>query len=90
MNKQFYAVLALAALLSTGLAPLANAGDAQTPATGAKQGSANNHETFNRQRARRAHESLVEEAAKSVLAATRLDLDIRLIGHTSETVAARR
>ena len=43
---------------------------------------------LNRQRARQANQAAVDEATQSVMAATKLDLDIRLISHI--TVAARK
>lgn len=41
-----------------------------------------------RESAKAAHEEAVTEAVNAVIEATRLDLDIRLIGRTSVTVAA--
>jgi hypothetical protein len=43
---------------------------------------------LSRESAREANEAAVTEAVNAVIEATRLDLDIRLIGRTSVTVAA--
>lgn len=44
----------------------------------------------NRELAAQAHATAVEKAVETVLADIRLDLDIRLIGPTSVTIAAKR
>ena len=43
-----------------------------------------------REQAREAHEAAVREASEALKAATRLDLDIRLIGPTSVKIAGKR
>ena len=45
-------------------------------------------ETTNRERAKEANETAARKAIEAVLAETRLDLDIRLIGPTSRKIAA--
>lgn len=47
-----------------------------------------NTDQHSRESAREANEAAVTDAVNAVIEATRLDLDIRLIGHTSVTVAA--
>ena len=50
------------------------------------------HQTDDQQRnlARKANEAAVEKAVEDVLASTKLDLDIRLIGPTSVKIASDR
>ena len=43
-----------------------------------------------REQAREAHEAAVREASEAIMDATRLELDIRLIGPTSVKIAGKR
>lgn len=54
--------------------------EAGSPAAGPAETSRN--------RAANAHAEAVSKAANALIAATRLDLDIRLVSHTSEQVAS--
>ena len=53
----------------------------------ADKASSEQIEETSKEQAREANEAAVEEAARAVEAETRLDLDIRLIGHNSVTIA---
>ncbi len=68
---------------------LALSGVLAAPAGWANETAAASRET-SREQAREANEAAAREAADAVRSATRLDLDIRLIGPTSLTVADRR
>jgi len=65
-------------------APAMASDDSGTPVEN-KTVSADQH---SRESAREANEAAVTDAVNAVIEATRLDLDIRLIGRTSVTVAA--
>ena len=52
--------------------------------------AATNTSELNRDLAAKAQAAAVEKAVEAVLAETRLDLDIRLIGPTSVTIAGER
>jgi hypothetical protein len=76
------------AFLALGLglvAAPATAGDEDRPAAEAKMTTPDQH---SRESAKAANEAAVSEAVNAVIEATRLDLDIRLIGRRSVTVAA--
>ena len=86
MMDNFRLGVASIALVSALAAPLAHA--AEETEVARKQSITREQLEANRQRAREANEAAVYAATQSVLAATKLDLDIRLIGHIS--VAARQ
>jgi hypothetical protein len=73
----------IAALLVTGLqaAPAMAAEPADAPVT--EEGSATEVRNSNRERVEQAQAEAAQSAAEAVLSATKLDLDIRLIGPTS-------
>jgi hypothetical protein len=75
-------VLALGLVLLT--APVL-ASDSKTPAAETTVSSSN---LLSRESAREATEAAVSDAVNAVIAANRLDLDIRLIGRASVIVAA--
>ncbi len=77
-----------ATLLALGLslsAAQALADDVAEPTTATESTSPDQH---SRENAKAANEAAVNEAVTAVIEATRLELDVRLIGPTSITVAA--
>jgi len=77
-----------ATLLALGLslsAAQALAGDVAEPTTATESATPDQH---TRENARAANEAAADEAVTAVIEATKLDLDIRLIGRTSISVAA--
>ena len=82
-NPATIAVLILFAGSSSAAPAIADDRDAFD----ANEASSAQIEETSKEQARRANEAAVEEAARSVEADTRLDLDIRLIGRTSMIIA---
>jgi TRAP-type C4-dicarboxylate transport system substrate-binding protein len=72
----------IAALLVTGLATPAMAAEPVDAAV-AEEGSATEVRNSHRERAEQAQAEAAQSAAEAVRSATKLDLDIRLIGPTS-------
>jgi hypothetical protein len=74
----------IAALIVTGLQTAPATAAEPADARQAEQGSSETEtRNSNRQRAREAQAEAAQHAAEAVLSATKLDLDIRLIGPTS-------
>jgi hypothetical protein len=71
----------IAALIVTGLQPAMAAEPADAGV--AEETAATEVSNSNRERAQRAQAEAAQHAAEAVLSATKLDLDIRLIGPTS-------
>lgn len=87
-NRELMNPAVIAALLlfagSAGTAPAM--ADDRGPLETSEMSSAQ-IEKASKEHAALANEAAVEEAAQAIKAATRLDLDIRLIGHTSVSIA---
>jgi len=73
----------LAALIVTGLPAAPAMGAEPADAVQTEEGSASEVRNSNRERAEQAQAEAARHAAEAVLSATKLDLDIRLIGPTS-------
>jgi hypothetical protein len=87
MNKFRTLNVGLALVLTLALAPVHAQDKSETEAPG--EDAATTIET-NRKMAADAVQAAAEEAIESVLEDTRLELDIRLIGPTSEKIASGR
>lgn len=72
--------------LSLVAATPAASGDESPTARGSREPAAASAEA-SRKRAADAHAEAVSKAADALISATRLDLDLRLVGHTSVQVA---
>jgi hypothetical protein len=73
----------IAALMVTGLQTTPVMAADPADAAGTEKASATEVRNSNRQRAEQAQAEAAQQAAEAVLSATKLDLDIRLIGPTS-------
>jgi hypothetical protein len=82
--KHANATALIAALIVTALQTAPAMADQPVDAVQAEEGStAAEFRTSNRRRAEQAQAEAAQHAAEAVLSATKLDLDIRLIGPTS-------
>jgi hypothetical protein len=77
-------------LLALGLALITAQGVAGEATTTADEARVSSPTQLSRDSAKAANEAAASDAVKAVIEANRLDLDIRLIGRTSITIAARK
>jgi hypothetical protein len=87
-SREFLRPTVIAALLLfAGVSSMTIASADDQPALESSEASPARVEETSREHARKANQAAAEEAAEAVEADTRLELDIRLIGHTSVLLA---